>query len=239
MSSPVLCESDGKVTTITLNRPEVGNRVTNEMLGIIRQMIEDAAGTRAIVLRGTGENFCQGREIPKLAPGQVLSAIEAKQIHTEPMLKLAGAFEHVSVPIVGIVRGKVSGGGCALAGLCDVTIASDDTTFELPEMHHGIPPCLAMAVLCRRMPRKALVHLVYSTDPIDAKTALALGLISRVVPVPELEKEAAALVHKLVDYAPAAAQAVKQYMRSAPDLDTQAAAELASNLLANVVSSHR
>ena len=128
MSSPVLCDSDGKVTTITLNRPEVGNRVTNEMLGTIRQMIEDAAGTRAIVLRGTGENFCQGREIPKLAPGRVLSAIEAKQIHTEPMLKLAGAFEHVSVPIVGIVRGKVSGGGCALAGLCDVTIASDDTT---------------------------------------------------------------------------------------------------------------
>jgi enoyl-CoA hydratase/carnithine racemase len=239
MSSPVVCESDGKVTTITLNRPEVGNRITNEMLGIIKRMIEDAAASRAIVLRGAGAHFCQGREVPRQAPGQILSALEARHIHAEPFLQLAGAFERSAVPIVGVIRGQVSGGGCALAGLCDVTIASDDATFQLPEMHHGIPPCLAMAALCRRMPRKALVYWVFSTEPIDAATALSLGILSQVVALANLEKAVTALLHKLVAYAPTAAQAVKQYMRSAPELNTEAAAELAANLLANVVSSHR
>jgi enoyl-CoA hydratase/carnithine racemase len=106
-------------------------------------------------------------------------------------------------------------------------------------MHHGIPPCLAMAALCRRMPRKALVHWVYAADPIDAAKALSLGIVSEVVALAELEKAASALVHKLVAYAPTAVQAVKQYMRSAPELDSQAAADLGGNLLANVVSSLR
>jgi enoyl-CoA hydratase len=239
MSSPVLCESDGKVTTITINRPEVGNRIANEMLGTIQGMIEGAAGSRVIVLRGAGEHFCRGREVPRPAPGQILSAMEARQLHAEPFLALASAFERVDTPIVGVIRGEVSGGGVALAALCDVTIASEDATFVLPEMHHGIPPCLAMAALCRRMPRKALVHFVYSTDPLDAATALSLGIVSQVVPLAELEKAASALVHKLVEYAPTAVQAVKQYMRSAPELDSQAAADLGGNLLANVVSSLR
>jgi len=239
MSDPVLCESDGKVTTIILNRPDAGNRITNEMFATIGKMAEAAAASRAIVIRAAGDNFCLGRQLPPIAPGQIITALEAKQLHTEPVLSLAAIFERVAAPIVGVVRGKVSGGGCAVAGLCDVTIASEDATFQLPEMHHGIPPCLAMAALCRRMPRKALVHLVYSTDPIDAATALSLGIVSKVVPLARLEAEAAALVRKLAEYPLPATQAVKQFMRSGPDLDSQAAAELAGNLLANVVSSYR
>jgi len=239
MADPVLCTSDGKLTTITLNRPDVGNRVTNEMLGTIQRMIEDAEGSRAIVIRGAGDNFCLGRQLPPAKPGEIMSAVESKAVHADPVLSLAGAIERAVPPIVCVVRGKVSGGGCAIAGLCDVTIAGDDTTFTLPEMHHGIPPCLAMAVLCKRLPRKALVHLVYSMDPMDAATAFAFGMVSRVVPVVRLDAEADAFVHKLIDYVPAATQAVKLYMRSAPDLDLQTAADLGGNLLANVVSSHR
>jgi enoyl-CoA hydratase/carnithine racemase len=239
MADPVLCTSDGKLTTITLNRPDVGNRVTNEMLGTIKRMIEDANASRAIVIRGAGDNFCLGRQLPPAKPGEVMSATESKALHADPVLSLAGAIANAAPPIVCIARGKVQGGGCAIAGLCDVTIASDDVTFTLPEMHHGIPPCLAMAALCKRLPRKALVHLVYSMEPMDAATAFAFGLVSKVVPVARLDAEADALIEKLLHYSPAATQAVKLYMRSAPDLDLQMAADLGGNLLANVVSSHR
>ena len=234
-ASPVLCETAGQITTITLNRPEVGNRLTNEMAATVRQMI-DAADGRVIVLRGAGENFCLGRELPAKAH-ETLTALEAKDIHTEPILSLCAAFERSPLPIVGVVQGKAMGGACALAAMCDVTIAADNAVFQLPELNHGIPPCLAMAALARRVPRKAVVHLVYSTDPIDAATALSIGLISRVVSRADLDAAARALVDKLAQFSPPAVQAVKQFMRSAPDLGSQAAADLAANLLANVVSS--
>jgi enoyl-CoA hydratase len=238
MSSFLLREDEGTVTTLTLNRPEVGNRLTNQMADDLRGMIGEAASSRVIVLRGAGENFCLGRELPPEAHGE-LTAIEAKRIHTEPILNLCAAFEASPVPIVGVVQGKAMGGATALAAMCDITLASDDAVFQLPEMHHGIPPCLAMSALAPRVPRKAIVHMVYSTDPIDAATALAIGLVSRVVPRAELDAAARALVTKIAHYDAAPAAAVKQYMRFAPGLESAAAAELAGNLLANVVSSRR
>jgi enoyl-CoA hydratase/carnithine racemase len=236
MASPLLREDDGTVTTLTLNRPEVGNRLTNDMAADLRRLIQEAANSRVIVLRGAGENFCLGRELPPEAHGQ-LSALEAKRIHTEPILNLCAAFENSPAPIIGVVQRKAMGGATAIAAMCDITLASDDAVFQLPEMHHGIPPCLAMSALARRVPRKAIVYMVYSTDPIDAATALALGLVSRVVPRAELETAASALITKIAHYAPAPVAAVKQYMRFAPELESAAAAELAGNLLANVVSS--
>jgi enoyl-CoA hydratase/carnithine racemase len=236
MSSPLLHQDNGTVTTLTLNRPDVGNRLTNQMAADLRRLIQEAANSRVIVLRGAGENFCLGRELPPEAHGQ-LSALEAKRIHTEPILNLCAAFENSPMPIVGVVQGKAMGGATAIAAMCDITLASEDAVFQLPEMHHGIPPCLAMSALAPRVPRKAIMHMVYSTDPIDAATALSLGLVSRVVARAELDQAARALVDKLVHYAPPAVAAVKQYMRFAPDLESAAAAELAGNLLANVVSS--
>jgi enoyl-CoA hydratase/carnithine racemase len=236
-AEPVLRESEGQVTTITLNRPQAGNRLTNDMAATVQQMIDSATG-RVIVLRGAGEDFCLGRELPPEAH-DMLTALEARDIHTEPILSLCAAFERAPLPIVGVVQGKALGGACALAAMCDVTIAADNAEFALPELNHGIPPCLAMAALARRVPRKAVVHLVYSTKPIDAATALSIGLVSRLVPLAELEAAASSFVGSLAQLSPPAVQAVKQFMRSAPDLDSQSAAALAANLLANVVSSKR
>ena len=234
MSSPILRESDGRITTITLNRPEAGNRMTNDMLVTLRESIDGAAESRVIVLRGAGENFCLGRELPP-PPGRELSFEENKQIQTEGMLALAAAFERSPAPVVGVVRGKVHGGGCAIAGLCDITLASDDATFELPEMTRGIPPLLATAALYPRMPRKALIHFIYSTEPIDAKTALALGLLSQVVPRGNLDKTAAVLVERIAGYAPPTVRAVKDYMQLAPGIERARAVALAGDMLVKAI----
>ena len=239
MPEPILFTRDGAVTIITLNRPEVGNRLTNAMAATLAQMIEDARDSTVIVLTGAGNDFCHGRDLPHPDPGKPPSAIEVRNNDTEPLLSALSVFQRVSVPIVAVVRGKVMGGACAIAGLCDVTIASDDATFVLPEMTRGIPPCLAMSALCRRLPRKALAHLVYSAEPIDAQTALTIGLVSRVVPKAELDATASALVAKMVGYGRPVVETVKQYMRSAPELEPQAAADLASNIMATVMSSRR
>ena len=238
MSDYVRCEKNGGVTTIRLNRPDCGNLVSNQMGAEIAAMIDAAADSRLIVLRGEGADFCLGRDTAAMrAAGPLKTTLEVRRGNTEPALAVYGAFRRTTVPVLGVVQGRAIGFGCALAALCDVTIASDDSQYQLPEMDHGIPPCLAMSALLGNVTPKGIMYLVYSTEMVDAARALTMGLVSKVVPKHELGKEADAFIAKTLSRVPAAVPAVKEYMRSAPRMEPQAAADFGSNLLAGVLSS--
>ncbi len=238
MSDFVVCKTDGPITTITLNRPELGNAISNEMGGEIAAMLEATRDSHVIVLRGAGDDFCLGRDTAALkAAGPLKTAIDVRRGNTEPALALYAAFRRVPAPVIAVVQGRAVGLGCSLAALCDITIAADNAQFQLPEMDHGIPPCLAMSALLGNLAPKAIAYLVYSTEIIDADRALAMGLVSRLVPAATLEAEAAAFIKKTVARNPAALPAVKEYLKSAPRMDPQAASDFGSNLLAGVMSS--
>jgi enoyl-CoA hydratase/carnithine racemase len=238
VSDFVRCEKAAGITTITLNRADCGNLVSNAMGAEIAGMIDAAADSRLIVLRGAGDDFCLGRDSAAMrAAGPLKTTLDVRRGNTEPALLVYGAFRRTTVPVLGVVQGRAIGFGCALAGLCDVTIASEDARFQLPEMDHGIPPCLAMSALLGNLTPKAIMYLVYSTEAIDAQRALAMGLVSKLVPARALASEADAFIKKTLDRVPAAVPAVKEYMRSAPRMEPQAAADFGSNLLAGVLSS--
>lgn len=239
MPDPILCKIDGPITKLTLNRPDVGNLMTNDMGKQLAQMIAAASESRLIVLRGAGKDFCLGRDLGPAPSGPPPTALDVRRGNTDPVVELYGAFRRSRVPVLGVVTGRALGLGCALASLCDLTIAGSDARFQLPEMQHGIPPCLAMYALLDRVPRKALAHLVYSTMDIDAATALSIGLLSRVVPETRLETEVDELVSTITQRVPAAVKAVKEFLRSAPAMDSQGALDFASTLIANVLSSRR
>ena len=228
--------SDG-VASITIDRPDAGNRVTNEMAGALGTAIDRAGtdGAKLLVLRGAGDVFCLGRDLPHTAEGG--TAAEIKAGNTEPALALFAKFQRCPATIVGVVQGKAVGMGCAMSALCDITIASEDALFQVPEMTRDLPPTLVMWALADRIPRKAAAYMVYSRDPVDAATAHAFGLVSRVVPADALAAETDALLAKLSTNSADALGAVKAYMRSAPEMDRQGASDFASNLLANVLAS--
>ncbi|MBW1913236.1 MAG: enoyl-CoA hydratase/isomerase family protein, partial [Deltaproteobacteria bacterium] len=150
---------------------------------------------------------------------------------------LYGAFRNSPVPVIGVVQGKAIGFGCALAALCDITIASDQARFQLPEMAHNIMPTMAMSALADRVPIKALMYLVYSTDEIDAQTALTFGLVSKVVQADNLGAAVDCLVAALKKSPMPAVKAVKEYAGSALTMDTTAANNFAKNLHATINSS--
>jgi enoyl-CoA hydratase len=133
-----------------------------------------------------------------------------------------------------VVQGRAVGLGCALAALCDITVASERARFQLPEMSHNIMPTIAMSALVDRVPRKAATYLVYSTQEIDARQALVWGLVSHVVPANDLDATVAGLVDRLKKTPLPALLAVKEYARSAFSMSTQAANDLARNLHATV-----
>jgi len=235
MAEPILKEKEGDVTTIILNRPEAGNRQTDTTWAELTKILDAAAqDSRAILFKGAGDDFCLGREAMG-QPGPVLEAYGVRD-RSETIFNLYGAFRNAKVPIIGIVQGRAVGLGCALAALCDITIASDRARFQLPEMSHRIMPTIAMSALVDRLPRKAATYLVYSTQEIDAQKALMFGLVSNVVPASELDATVAALLEHFKKTPLAALLAVKEYARSAFSMSTQAANDFARNLHATVNS---
>ena len=233
MAEPILEEKDADVTTFILNRPEAGNRQSDATWARLTEMIGAAAKeSRLILFKGAGDDFCLGREAMG-QPGPVLEAYAMRE-RSETIFNLYGAFRSAKVPILGVVQGRAVGLGCALAALCDITVASERARFQLPEMSHNIMPTIAMSALVDRVPRKAATYLVYSTQEIDARQALVCGLVSHVVPANELDAAVAGLVDRLKQTPLPALLAVKEYARSAFSMSTQAANDLARNLHATV-----
>ena len=230
----ILYEADGAVVRITLNRPDC--LMSNDMALELAARLPTYADRQLIVLRSAGADFVSGRSVPPFQGKP--TAIDVRRVSTDPPLAVVGAVKACRVPVLALVTGKCVGLGAALASACDVTFASTDATFVLPEMHHGIPPCLAMSGLMHRVPTKTIGYMVYSCEPIDAAEAHRLGLVSKVFPAAELEAAGERFIATVSRHKQTAMVGVKTFLRSAPSLDAQAMTDLAANLLSVVVSSH-
>jgi enoyl-CoA hydratase len=237
MSDPIVMRKDGDITTITLNRPEAGNRQTDASWAQMTEMLDTASKeSRLILFKGAGEDFCLGREAmgqPQPTPAPEAYAVRGR---SETIFNLYGAFRNSRAPIIGVVQGRAVGLGCALAALCDVTIASEKARFQFPETAHRIMPTIAFSALVDRMPRKAATFMIYSAQEIDAHKALTFGLASDVVSHGELDASVNRLVGHFKEMPLAAVLAVKEYARTAFSMSTQAATDFARNLHATVNS---
>ena len=237
MADAIRKEKDGDITTITLNRPEAGNRQTDATWAEVTRMLNDAAkDSRVILFKGAGEDFCLGRETMGQPPPTPAPEAYGVRDRSETIFNLYGAFRNAKAPIIGIVQGRAVGLGCALAALCDITIAGDKARFQFPETAHRIMPTIAFSALVDRVPRKAATYMIYSTAEIDAHKALTFGLISNVVPHQELDANVKALVEHFKKMPLPAVFAVKEYARTAFDIGAQAATDFARNLHATVNS---
>jgi enoyl-CoA hydratase len=234
MADPVLMQKNGEITTILLNRPEAGNRQTDGTWAQVTEMLNEAGkSSRAILFKGAGEDFCLGREAMGQQPPTPLEAYGVRD-RSETIFNLYGAFRNSAAPIIGVVQGRAVGLGCALAALCDITIAADRARFQFPETAHRIMPTIAFSALVDRVPRKAATFLIYSAQEIDAQKALTFGLTSDVVPASDLDGAVNKLVEHFNQMPVAAVLAVKEYSRSAFGIGAQAATDFARNLHATV-----
>ena len=235
MADTVLKEKDGDITIITLNRPDDGNRQTDEVWAQVTAMFNAAStDSRAVVFKGAGDDFCLGRAAMG-APAPVQEAYAVRN-RAETIFDLYGAFRNCKAPIVGVVQGRAAGLGCALAALCDITIASDKAKFSFPEMAHRIMPTIAFSALVDRLSRKAATYMIYSTEEVDAQTALAYGLVSSIAPANQLDASVARLLSQFKKTPLPAMLAAKEYAKTAFEMSPQAASDFARNLHATVNS---
>jgi enoyl-CoA hydratase len=238
MSDHIINQRDGDVARITIDRPDEGGIISDEMAVELTAMISAAAAdAKLVVLRSTGPDFCLGRDRGGRPFTPPSDALEYRG-QSEVVFDYYNAFRGAQVPVITAVQGRALGFGCATAALCDITIAADTARFALPEMGHGIMPTMAMSSLVDRAARKGVVYLTYSHKEVDAQTALAYGLVSLVVPEAELDAALEDLVQRITQAKMAAVRAVKEFATSALTMDITAVNAFAKNLHATINTSN-
>jgi enoyl-CoA hydratase/carnithine racemase len=237
MGDPLVVEHRGEVLDLTLNDPGRGNLVTEEISAALADALTSAGpDVKLVRLQGRGPDFCRGRQSPPIDRATA-TAMDFRATVTAGPLRLYSAFRECPAPVLGIIQGKALGVGCALAGLCDLTIASEDAVFAIPEMDRNIPPALVISALVDRVPYKTLSHLVLLRETVTAAEAMAAGIVGRVVTGEDLDGAAATIEESVLRCTAAALQGVKEYLRSAQSMAPAARASLASTLIATVESS--
>lgn len=228
---------DAGVLTISLNRPEQGNGVSDEMAQALADALRGAENVASLViLRGNGADFCIGRAA--MGSRQVANAEAlSRRRDNEVIFQCYAAFRECNIPIVAVVQGRALGFGCALAALCDITLAADNATFQIPEMNHKILPTMVMWALSSRVPAKQMQYLVFTRVLISAERALALDIVNETVPTASLDTRLAEVLADLSVVPKAALLGVKEYARSAYDMPSRGALDFARNLHATVNSS--
>jgi enoyl-CoA hydratase len=238
MADHILTARKGPVLEITLNRPEIGNAASDAMaIELTKLLLSAGESAEIVVLRGAGDDFCVGREtMGKRPPGAPPEALELRR-RNDVVFNCYGAFRRCEVPVIGVVKGRAFGFGCAIAAVCDITLAADTAKFQVPEMAHNIMPTMVMSALVDRVPRKALTYLVWSTAIVTPARAREAGIVSEVHPAAELDKAVEALCAQIMKAPRPARVGCKDYARTALDMDVTGAIDYARSIHAVINSS--
>ena len=203
--SDLLVERDGNVVSLTINREDKRNALSRDVLqGLldgVRTAAEDERVT-AVVVRSAGEKvFCAGADLAVMSN----DATGLEQHEGRGLLKdLVVAMRTCPKPIVARVQGLCLAGGIGLAAGCDIVLARESAQFGMPEVDRGLWPFMVSALLTRHMSPKHAMDYMLTGERFDARTAYAIGLVSRVLPDDGFDEAVAAYVAKLAAAAPVA-----------------------------------
>jgi len=219
MEPLVLYEKLDSIARITLNRPAALNAVNlamrDELWGLLLA-VRDDPDVRVAILRGAGDRaFCAGADVKEF--GTAPSVIEARRARHER--DLWGLMAELETPLIAQIHGWALGAGCEMSLLCDLRIASEDARFGLPEVTLGyIPSAGGTQTLPRALPRGDAARMILTGDPVDAATALRIGLVHRVVPRADLEAEVMTLAQRIAEHPPSVLRALKRTLAEGADL---------------------
>lgn len=231
MQEQVLVDIAGDLATVTLNRPDRRNSLSESMLRELGAAIARAAeppGVRAVIIAAAGPVFSSGHDFADMVDRDLDAMRRLLTVCTEVMLGLA----RLPVPVIACVQGIATAAGCQLVASCDLAVAVDEATFATPGGKSGWFCHTPMVAVARAIGARRALELGMTGDPIDAKTALAWGLVNRVVPRVQLVEE----THKLARAASrggAASKALgKRTFYRQIDLDVEAAYAQAVEVMA-------
>jgi enoyl-CoA hydratase/carnithine racemase len=213
------------VRTVCIDRESKRNALDRATLSELETAFAAAdadRGVRVIVLRGAGDRaFCAGADLVELLDHRT---IEESRAHFDGVARVIRAMQRAGPPVIARVPGFALAGGCGLAVAADFTLASESAQLGLPEIGIGLLPLMVSAPIHRAVgSRKRLLDLVLTGRSVGAREALALGLVTSVVPNARLDEEVAALAARLVELSPAALRLGKEAIYAMCEMEEGAA----------------
>jgi len=190
----VLTAKANGVLTVTLNRPEARNALSESLMKALQLALDEAVedkDVKVVVLAAKGSVFSAGHDLKELTarrkdPDRGLDYYRA--IFAQCSRLMQTVVRHPK-PVIAQVQGVATAAGCQLVATCDLAVASTDARFATPGVNIGLFCSTPMVALSRVVPRKAALEMLYTGEPIDAHEAKRIGLVNRVVAPADLEKE--------------------------------------------------
>jgi E-phenylitaconyl-CoA hydratase len=213
----ILYEKKDKIAIITINRPEAMNAIdpeTTEELAKAWLDFRDDPDRWVGILTGAGDKaFSAGADLKKLIPFLAKLSPLARREREEKFPGLGGITRGLNIwkPIIAAINGFCLAGGLEMALACDLRVAADHATFGLLEVSRGIiPGAGGTQRLPRMIPMAKAMEIILMAQRIDAQEALRLGLVNRVVPLPEVMPTAMKMAEAILQNGPLAVRAAKE-----------------------------
>lgn len=204
----IIVSVEDRIGILRMNRPSVFNALNRESMEEIVHALEafDADDSIfCVVITGSDKVWAAGADITEMADASAIDMVRRNQFSKW------GRIKRIHKPMIGAVSGYALGGGCELAMLCDILIASETATFGQPEIRVGvIPGAGGTQRLTRIIGKSRAMELVLTGETMSADEAYLRGLVSRVVPVEALMGEAMALARRIASQPPLAVRLAKE-----------------------------
>jgi enoyl-CoA hydratase/carnithine racemase len=232
-TEPLLLRQDhAGVVTLTLNRPAQFNSLSQALMSELQAELDRIAadvGARVVILAAAGKAFCAGHDLKEMRSDATKGFQQAlfRQC-SELMLTLV----RMPQPVIARVHGIATAAGCQLVAMCDLAVAADNARFAVSGVNLGLFCSTPAVGLARNVGRKQALEMLLTGDFIDAQTALARGLVNRIVPAEQLDAEIKKLTDSILAKTPVAIKAGKQAFYRQLEMGLEDAYALASEAMA-------
>jgi enoyl-CoA hydratase/carnithine racemase len=233
---PILREDAGGIATLTLNRPAQFNAINGAMLTAMQDALDAIAtdsSVRVVVVAGAGRAFCPGHDLKEmLARSNEAFIGDLFRRCCDVMLTI----RRLPQPVIARVHGIATAAGCQIVAACDLAVAEDGARFATSGVNFGLFCATPGVPLSRNVAQKRAFEMLFTGAFIDAPTALAWGLVNRVVPAENLDPEVAALAGQMIDKSRSVIAAGKRFFydqleRKIENAYAIASAEITRNML--------
>ncbi|MEZ5998164.1 MAG: enoyl-CoA hydratase-related protein [Hyphomonas sp.] len=211
-------EHNDRVALVTINRPDSLNALNQDVMAEVAHVFGEIDRNKDIavsILTGEGRAFAAGADIKEMQP-QTFS-----DMYVDDFFGLWDRFAACRKPVIAAVNGFALGGGCELAMMCDLIIASEKAKFGQPEIKLGVTPGMGGSIrLTKAVGKAKAMDLVLTGRMIDAAEADRIGLVSRVVPHEQLMETAMAAAKEIAGFSIPSLMAAKEMVGRALELPT-------------------
>lgn len=201
---PVLRADHAGITTLTLNRENAFNALSQASLEALHDVIEEVgrdAGVRVVILAGAGRAFCAGHDLKEINTDP---SRETMQALFKKCADIMLTLNQIPQPVIARVHDIAAAAGCQLVASCDLAVAAKGARFATSGINVGLFCATPMVALTRNIPSKIAMEMLLTGEFIDADRALQYGLVNRVVDLEMLEKETLALAELIASKSPIA-----------------------------------